>query len=606
MSTSATTTVTARNLSGSGPRYLIPIKGYFTLMNIVALCLIFPTISYFFYNRTTSFRDGQLERAVNDQTFALEQRAAQLLRSLSHSGSQAIAGYNYTFLNNLIRRAVSNDQELLACQFFSKEEEDAAAGIGLPWLTMEQDFTPPHRENEVEQFPDQEADSDRLPVFFSEYRSADAKTPPLLLARAPVSMGGRIWGFVYAAFSLEQRNQDIEHYRQEWDIQIQQYQFFLFAVTALFFVLGVIAAFLFTRPLVYAIQGLRDGVDRVTGGDLSHTIGFDRIAFSEFTDLGRSFNTMTDSLRISRQQLAEYSHSLEEKVEERTQALQEAQAELVNQAHKAGMAEMAVGVLHNIGNAITPAKVEALLLVKQLRKSRLRTDLAQTLEPLPNLIANSEIPAKEKEYLQKVIKLLPGSIAEEYNQAIDSLNNISDKHHYIENIISLQMHYARLHGSPDLIDCNRVIRDGLKILEEQLRQNQVEIVTDLQAEARVRLEESKLLQVLVNLIKNSYEAMANSDTDKRRLQISSREQKGEVVIRVTDSGCGFDEEARKKMFTFGYSSKARGSGFGLHSCANYLIANNGSITAFSEGPGLGAEFVVHLPTAESESGEKST
>jgi signal transduction histidine kinase len=580
----------------------MPIKTYFALMNIVVLCLLFPTVSYFFYNQATSFRDTQLERAINDQTKALEQRAAVVLQSLSRSGSQAISGYNYTFLSTLIHRAVNSDQELLACEFVSTEEKQAAAGINLPGVIMEEVFSTSEQEYEAEQTGIGEMDSEQLPILFSEYLSPSSSLPPLLLVKVPVNMGGKIWGFVYAAFSLEQRNHLIEQYRQGWKVQIQQYRLFLVAVTALFFILGVTAALLFTRPLIRIIEGLRDGVDLVAGGDLSHSIGFGRFACREFASLGQSFNTMTDKLRLSRQQLDEYAHTLEDKVEERTRDLQEAQTELLNQAHEAGMAEMAVGVLHNIGNAITPAKVEAQVLAKQLHESLLRTDLSEALKQLPKLIQEATLPADDKKRLQGIITLLPASVTQEYDQAIAGLTNISDKHQYIENIISLQMHYARLQGNPEFVDCNRIIRDSLKIMDKQL--HLVQITTDLQSTAKVCLEESKLLQILVNLIKNSSEAMTDNNGNSRELRISSLDHKDEVVIIVKDNGCGFAKEIEEKMFRFGYSSKSRGSGFGLHSCANYLIANNGSINASSRGPGKGAAFFIHLPIAKPDGGEQ--
>jgi len=245
--------------------------------------------------------------------------------------------------------------------------------------------------------------------------------------------------------------------------------------------------------------------------------------------------------------------------------------------------------------------VEAQVLAKQLQESRLRTGLAQALKPLPELIKEAALKDEEKERLHKIIDLLPASVSQEYDQTIAGLTNISDKHHYIENIISLQMHYARLQGNPDLIESNQIIRDSLKIMDKQL--HLVQITTDLQSMAKVRLEESKLLQILVNLIKNSSEAMTDNENDSRKLRISSADHNEEVVITVSDNGCGFGKEIQENMFRFGYSSKSRGSGFGLHSCANYLIANNGSISASSDGVGKGAAFFVHLPVAKADDGE---
>lgn len=581
--------------------FCIPIKNYFILMNLFLLCLLFPSVSYFFYSKAAAFRDTQLERAVSERTTALHERAAQLVRTLSHSGSQAIAEYNFTFLNSLVEQAIAGDDALLACQFISTlNGYPEATGLGLTNMDIQTIFTANSKEgNDQKSSATQE--EGKLTVTFADHDPAGALDKALLLARAPVYVGGEQWGFVYAAFTLKQLYREINQYQQEWAGQMHNSKVFFLSMTGLFFLLGVISAVLFTTPLVRTIQTLRDGVERVAGGDLNHSIIFGKIIYTEFASLATSFNAMTTNLSLSRQQLDDYSHSLEERVEERTRELQAAQADLVNQAHEAGMAEMAVGVLHNIGNAITPAKVGAELLLKQLQTSRLRTSLGRALIPIPALIEQtSQLTANEKEYLLNVIQLLPGSLTEEYDRVIGELKRISDKHHYIENIISLQMHYAKFRGSQSLVDANQVTRDALKLLAEGLNLHQIQVELDLQPVARVRIEESKLLQILINLIKNSYEAMTATQTGRRVIKITSRDEEDTVVLEVTDNGCGFTEEERMKMFHFGYSSKERGSGFGLHSCANYLIANNGSIESHSDGPGRGARFTIYLPAEKTE------
>ena len=83
----------------------------------------------------------------------------------------------------------------------------------------------------------------------------------------------------------------------------------------------------------------------------------------------------------------------------------------------------------------------------------------------------------------------------------------------------------------------------------------------------------------------------------RVLVLTIRREQGppdRLVLSVKDNGIGFTPDAQRKLFKFGYTSKTKGSGFGLHSCANYLIARNGSISAHSEGLNKGAEFVVRL------------
>jgi signal transduction histidine kinase len=603
--TASSPEITKEEIASSSP-FRIPIKVYFILMNLFLLCLLFPSVSYFFYSKAAAFRDIQLERAVSERTAALHEQATQLARTLSHSGSQAIAEYNFTFLNSLTEQAIAGDDALLACQFISTlHGYPATTGLGLTDMDIQEIFATNTKGNDEQKTP-VTLENGKLPVTFADHDPTGAMDKALLLARAPIYVGGELWGYVYTAFTLKQLHHEIERYRQEWAGQMQKSKVFFLSVTGLFFLLGVIAAVLFTAPLVRTIETLRDGVERVAGGDLNHSIVFGRIIYAEFDSLAASFNSMTTNLFLSRKELDDYSRSLEERVEKRTRELQTAQADLVNQAHEAGMAEMAVGILHNIGNAITPAKVGAELLIKQLQTSRLRISLGHALTPLPILIKQaSELSDKDKKYLLDVIHLLPGSLTEEYDRIIGELERINDKHHYIENIISLQMHYAKFQGSQSLVDANQITRDALKLLAEGLNQHQIRVELNLMPVAKVRIEESKLLQILINLIKNSYEAMTETPAGQRIIRIASHDENDTVVLEVTDNGCGFTEEEQKKMFNFGYSSKERGSGFGLHSCANYLIANNGSIESYSEGPGRGARFAIRLPAEKKEKESES-
>lgn len=579
-----------------GSPLLIPIKSYFILMNLFLLCLLLPGVSYFFYVKAASFRDAQLEHSVKERTEALHERATQFMRTLSHSGSQAIADYNFTFLASLVEQAVSGDETLLACQFVSKKQlETTTTGGRLADLDIQSSFRTRVDVQEIST-PSTSAGNQRLLVSFIKQSPPGFQGQPLLLAEAPVLVGKEQWGSIYAAFSLEPLQREIEQSRQEWSVQLKNSKVFFLSVTSLFFVLGIISAIFFTTPLIRAIKTLRDGVEQVANGDLNHSIHLDRISCSEFASLANSFNSMTSSLHQSRQQLDDYSRSLETRVAERTRELREAQSDLVNQAHQAGMAEMAVGVLHNIGNAITPAKVGIELLIRHLQESRLRSHLEPALQTLPALIDQAPgLADADKEFLRSLILLLPKSLQEEFDLTIRELERISDKHHYIENIIHLQMHYARLGGASLPVDPERLVHDALKLLDEGLRQHRIEVELDIQPLRRIRIEESKLLQILINLIKNGYEAMAQTPIPERRLRIEGRNDGPDILLTVSDRGCGFSPDDRQRMFQFGFSTKERGSGFGLHSCANFLKANNGSIEFHSDGPGTGARFSIRLP-----------
>lgn len=585
------------------PRWQPSLRIYLILMNVILLCLLFPTISIFYFQKTSAFRDEQLQRAVADRTDALRNKAAQLVRSISYSGTDAIAGYNFTFLNALITKAVSNDPELIGCHVVSTlSSRSESAGFGFKATELEGFKTFLHNSGpRGVPFPPEEDENELPEVVYFDVNSPEAGAHSLLIATAPVYVGGTLWGTVNAAFSLESLNRDIRILKDEWARQLRHYQTSFLTITLIFLIVGVSSALILTRPLLRSIDLLGEGVDRVSSGDLEHKIFFSGLACAEFVVLSRSFNGMTDNLRQAKQQLDDYSHSLEELVRERTRELEETQAELVAQAHEAGMAEMAVGVLHNIGNAITPVKVATHLLIKRLRENPLRTNLQEALQSIPAAIQTMALPEEKKHKITTILRLLPQGIRDEFDHIIADIEQISEKHRYIEHVIGLQMNYARLKGKDELVDVNRVAKDALDMLAEMIQKYHIAVETSFLAEPKVRLEEGKLLQILINLIKNGCEAMGGAPEGAKKLTVSTARGTGEpaeVILSVRDTGCGFTPEEEKHFFSFGYSTKNRGSGFGLHSSANYLIANNGTIEARSAGPGLGAEFIIHLPAAE--------
>jgi signal transduction histidine kinase len=307
---------------------------------------------------------------------------------------------------------------------------------------------------------------------------------------------------------------------------------------------------------------------------------------------------MTGQLNVSRKLLDEYSKSLEEKVTERTRELKDAQANLMRQAHEAGMAEMAVGILHNIGNAITPAKVELSRLYNRMKRKPLLSNLPAACREIAKLISpSSGLSDRERKRFLSILDLTPRAISEEYSLNFTEIEQIRHKLNHIENIIGLQMRYARLFGESEDVDVALVVEDALTMLEDALKKRAVRIIKNYSPVPPIRIEKAQLIQVVVNLIKNGYEAMDNIGVKERRLEISLGREVGPpdyLVLSIKDSGIGFTAEEKEDLFKFGYTTKAKGSGFGLHSCANYLIAKNGSLTAHSGGRGKGAQFVMRL------------
>jgi signal transduction histidine kinase len=584
------------------------IRFYLVLMNLVVLCLLFPSVSIPYLHQETKVRNAQFRRTIQQMRQAIESRNGALVRNMALSAGYAIAGYDFTFINNMVYQVVAEDSEIKYCIIMNVDARAVAhsdpqrvgAILGGPRdrkaaailrnafpHTIDEGFHPQVR------FIDETVDPE-----------AEAEQPPTMEALAPIYNGARLYAVLRCGFSLERLSAEIRATRQDQARRSRQFEIYLASVTGIFFTIGVIIAAFFTRAFARSMDVVSTGVSRVAQGDLDHYIQPGGLVCAELLKLSEAFNVMTTQLRVSREQLDEYSKSLELKVAARTKELNDAQANLLQQAHEAGMAEMAVGILHNIGNAVTPAKVGLYRLSGRMEKKPLMRDLPAALSEIAALVPNfTSLSAPEKERLLGIIKLVPAAIEEEYLLNAEELEQVRRKLNHIDSIIGLQMRYAQLFGNMEQVHLPQVVNDALTLLDDALQKNAVRIIRHFGQVPPVRMEKTKLIQIIVNLIKNGYEAMGKVPVENRTLTLTIRREKepsDNLVFSVKDNGIGFTPDMRQKLFQFGYSTKTKGSGFGLHSCANYLIARNGSISAHSEGLNKGAEFVVRLAVHESD------
>ncbi|OGQ97267.1 MAG: hypothetical protein A2521_15985 [Deltaproteobacteria bacterium RIFOXYD12_FULL_57_12] len=575
------------------------------LMNLMLIGLLIPAVSGLLFYREAEFRDAQLNRNIRALRQSLENRSISLVRSMSLSAAEAIAGFDYTFLNNLTQQVTASDQDIVYCLVMDTNRKAIVHSDPLKvgsLLDSGMDLAMADRMGkEIAAVASRDTVNNPTIILQDGWAETGNGTVPILEASVPVYNGAQLFGLLRCSFSLVRLNDEINLAKVEWAEKLRQQKIFVVSLTVVFLLTGSVIATFFTRTFVRSVRTLKEGVGLVSGGDLQHSLQYDGMICQEFIDLAASFNNMTGRLRESYQQLDEYSRSLEQKVAERTRELKETQNKLLQQAHEAGMAEMAVGILHNIGNAITPAKVSTAMLIKRLRSSSIRTKLPAATQQIAQALAgDTTLSANEKKRLLDILELLPAGIRNEYDKIIDEIQQLRDKHEHIENIISLQLRYARLHGDTQDVAVNAIIDDALNIMREFIEKRKVTVVREYAAVPAVHIEQTKLIQVLVNLIKNGCEAMGQDQAAERILTITTFLEKGEhdhVCVAVHDTGVGFPEEDKDKLFQFGYTTKSSGSGFGLHSCANFLIANNATITAHSDGANRGAEFVVRLAAA---------
>ncbi len=166
---------------------------------------------------------------------------------------------------------------------------------------------------------------------------------------------------------------------------------------------------------------------------------------------------------------------------------------------------------------------------------------------------------------------------------------------HIKEIVAMQQSYARVSGIKEIINLNELVEDGLRMSEGGLNQHRVEVVREFTALPPMNVEKHKILQILVNLVRNAKHACQESERTDRRLTVRTVLVGERVRISVMDNGVGITPENLIRIFNHGFTTRKDGHGFGLHSGALAAREMGGSLTVHSAGHNQGATFTLELP-----------
>jgi PAS domain S-box-containing protein len=303
------------------------------------------------------------------------------------------------------------------------------------------------------------------------------------------------------------------------------------------------------------------------------------------------------------QELSTYRNKLEQMVEDRTRELKKAQEKLISQAMEAGMAQVAAMGLHNIGNAVTPLNV----LMDTLQKSELAEishylekcflDLKSHASDLDHYLDHD---ARGKQVFAYMGELIDSLITQNRKQA-DTFNRMDKALAYISEILSLQQTYAsREQEVKELVDLNDLMDDAIRMQLGAMEKRRIIVKKQFDDSVpKLLIDKNRLMQVIVNFIKNSYEAIdaRKNDTGEKVIAFSSFAENGCVGFRISDNGIGIDPGKIEKIFELGQSRKGS-TGFGLHYCKMCVEANGGKVAFTSPGPGKGVTVSVTFEPEE--------
>ena len=368
-----------------------------------------------------------------------------------------------------------------------------------------------------------------------------------------------------------------------------------------------------SRHLMQPINELVGIVNKVADGDFTSRPKESQLV--EIKKLHRAFTDMANSLET-------YNRYLEERVSQRTLELNEKNLQLretmrlldeekkkqVQQAYNAGIVEHAISVLHNIGNAITPLAVR----LQKLHQNKVESQFSSYLQQLCSLLEQHQsdledfFSSSRGQQFLPFLKQLTQTSDQQKEDELKSMDVMAHQLDHITEIIALQQKYATQQSNTEEIQISQVIDDAMEMMKPAFDKRNIIVLEEVQPELpRIQNDPNKLVQIFMNLFKNSIESIdqclrAPKEGYQGRVRVGvGTVGVDQLHIYVKDNGQGAEPESLKRAFEFGYSTKKRGSGFGLHDCANFIRFHKGTVELTSEGIGKGATITFTLPITKS-------
>jgi signal transduction histidine kinase len=277
--------------------------------------------------------------------------------------------------------------------------------------------------------------------------------------------------------------------------------------------------------------------------------------------------------------------------------LQEAHQALMRASRQAGMAEVASSVLHNVGNVLNSVNVCANLLDERMRTSkasglaRVAAMLEEQGDQLGSFIASDDRGKRLPTYLAQ----LSSQLLADREAALKELASLVKSVEHIKDIVRMQQSYATHGGVIESVAVADLVNDSVQLNEEAFSRHGVTLACEFEEVPAITVDKHRVLQILVNLIRNAKYACEDSGRSDKRITIRVTPCALGVAIAVVDNGVGIPTENMTRIFSHGFTTRPGGHGFGLHSAALAAQELKGSLGVASDGPGCGATFRLELP-----------
>jgi signal transduction histidine kinase len=357
------------------------------------------------------------------------------------------------------------------------------------------------------------------------------------------------------------------------DTRFQQYLdvvIFFIAVSVSLFVIKIIISRWVTRPLIKAAALARTMAE----GNL--TLKLDTNQHDEIGELARAMNVMAADLEAAHKRLVET-------------------------ARVAGRADVTASVLHNVGNVITSINVTANSLKEEIRYSKIPNFVKaagmfkEHKHDLTEFLTTDKKGKKLPLYLVALSKYLE----EEWKDFSLRLNELCNHVKIITELIAVQQAPESSAGLTEVVSVAELLENAFRINAPRMAAQGIEIIRKFEDIPICRLDHSKFMQIIINLLSNAREALTESNHTPKTITVGLK-KKGDdrILVEVADNGIGIPKENINKVFELGFTTQEEGHGFGLHIAAIHAMEMGGTLASYSDGPGKGAAFILELPLRE--------
>ena len=279
--------------------------------------------------------------------------------------------------------------------------------------------------------------------------------------------------------------------------------------------------------------------------------------------------------------------------------LERVHKELMTASRQAGMAEVATNVLHNVGNILNSVNISASLVAERVKQSkatglsRIATLLREKGTGVGEFL-NSDVRGKR---IPEYLTTLGEQLATDQQMTLQELASLRDNLEHIKDTVAMQQSYAKLCGVTEIAEVAELVEDSLRLNAGAFVRHGVTLQREFGAVPRITVDKHKVLQILVNLVRNAKYACDESGRTDKLVTLRIEPAPRGARISVIDNGVGVDPANMTRLFSHGFTTRKSGHGFGLHSGALAAHDLGGTLWAESAGPGQGAAFILELPLA---------